>query len=188
MNKKIFCAVLVAWLPLAFLATLLFSSMYLAVQQDIRIGANDPQIQMAEDAARAAENGANIFSMIPSEKIDIAKSLAPFVMAFDDRAQVSASSAVLDGVTPNIPSGAFDVARLNGENRLTWQPEPTVRQAIVIVYYGGEHPGFIVAGRSLREVEKREGMLSLQVGLAWIVAMFGSLVLASILVIFKKKP
>jgi hypothetical protein len=41
------------WLPLAAAVTMLSGLVYIAVQQNMRIGANDPQIQLAEDAARA---------------------------------------------------------------------------------------------------------------------------------------
>ena len=45
------------WLPLAAVTTLLCGLIYLAVQQSLRWGANDPQIQMAEDAAAALAAG-----------------------------------------------------------------------------------------------------------------------------------
>ena len=41
------------WVPLTIGTTLLCGLVYLATQQSIRQGANDPQIQMAEDAAAA---------------------------------------------------------------------------------------------------------------------------------------
>ena len=41
-----------------------------------------------------------------------------------------------------------------GEDRLTWQPEPGVRSATVVVHYQGAQAGFVMAGRSLREVGK----------------------------------
>ena len=39
------------FLPVAVLATLCCGFVYTAVQQDLRMGANDPQLQLAEDAA-----------------------------------------------------------------------------------------------------------------------------------------
>ena len=45
------------WLPLAVLTFAFCGLVYLAVQQDLRIGANDPQIQMAEDIASAITGG-----------------------------------------------------------------------------------------------------------------------------------
>ena len=40
------------FLPVAVLATLCCGLVYAALQHDLRTGANDPQIQLAEDTAR----------------------------------------------------------------------------------------------------------------------------------------
>jgi hypothetical protein len=53
------------WLPLAAVTTLLCGLVYLAVQQSLRQGANDPQIQMAEDAAAALVAGSTPESVLP---------------------------------------------------------------------------------------------------------------------------
>ena len=44
-------AVLQHWLLVAIVVTVLVGLLYAAVQQDLRQGANDQQIQMSEDAA-----------------------------------------------------------------------------------------------------------------------------------------
>jgi hypothetical protein len=41
------------WLPLAVAITILAGLVYATVQQSLRQGANDPQIQLAEDTAAA---------------------------------------------------------------------------------------------------------------------------------------
>jgi hypothetical protein len=46
------------YVPVAVLATLCCGLVYALVQQDLRQSANDPQIQMAQDAARALDSGA----------------------------------------------------------------------------------------------------------------------------------
>ena len=79
------------WLPLAVLTFAFSGLVYLAVQQDLRIGANDPQIQMAEDTASAIAGGANPASLVPSSDIEIATSLAPFVIVFDETGNIIAS-------------------------------------------------------------------------------------------------
>ncbi len=43
--------VLKQWLPLAIAITLLCGLVHVAVQQEVRLSANDPQIGMAEDLA-----------------------------------------------------------------------------------------------------------------------------------------
>ena len=140
-------------MPLAFATAGLCALVYLSVQQFLRQGANDPQIQMAEDAAANLKAGASVESVVPTTKVEIASSLAPFIMVFDNAGNVLASSATLHGTIPSFPIGVLDYTRQNGEDRVTWQPEAGVRMATVITGTGN---GFVLAGRSLREVEIRE--------------------------------
>jgi hypothetical protein len=168
------------WLPLAVVITAVCGLVYLAVQQELRQTANDPQIQIAEDAAAALENGAAVESIVPAEKVAIERSLAPFVMVFNDRGEVAGSSAVLHGQTPQLPAGVLEYVRSHGEDRITWQPEPDVRIAAVVTRYPGAQPGFVLAGRSLREVEVREDNAELEAGAAWIVILGASLAAVSL--------
>jgi hypothetical protein len=55
------------WLLLAIVLTGLIGLVYVAVQQDLRQGANDPQIQMAEDALAKLANGQSVQNVVPSE-------------------------------------------------------------------------------------------------------------------------
>ncbi len=91
------------WLPLAIATAGLCGLAYLTVQQSLRMGANDPQIQMAEDAASALNGGASVDSIIPATKVELATSLAPFMIVFDDSGKVLASSATLHGSVPVLP-------------------------------------------------------------------------------------
>jgi hypothetical protein len=99
--KTIF-SIIIKWLPTTIITAGLCGLVYLTVQQALRMDANDPQIQMAEDAVSA-----------------------------------------LNG-------GVLDYMRQHGEERVTWQPEKGVRMATVVVRYD---KGFVLAGRSLREME-----------------------------------
>lgn len=164
----------VFWLPFSVAITLLCGLIYAAVQQDIRIGANDPQIQVAEDAARALAAGANPQNIVPPYQTDIATSLSPYLMLFNDQGKTVISSAVLNGKPPTVPGGVFAYARQYGETRVTWQPQQGVRSAIVvdrIQNTSGTNIGFVLVGRSLREVEIREGNLLLMVALGWFVTL-----------------
>jgi len=73
----------------------------------------------------------------------------------------------LNGRVPVPPPGVFAATRNVPEQRLTWQPTPGVRSAIVIRHYGGSSPGFVLAGRSLREVEQRIARLIGIVTIMW---------------------
>ena len=144
------------WLPFAAVTVGLSMLVYLAVQQSFRMGANDPQIQMAEDAALSLNAGGSVESAVPAVKVEISSSLSPFIVIFDDSGKVLASSATLHGSIPAYPAGVLDYTRQNGEDRVTWQPESGIRMATVVVRYDN---GFVMAGRSLLEVENRTANL-----------------------------
>ena len=172
------------WLPLSVVITLLSGLVYGAGQQVLRWAANDPQIQMAEDAANALTNGQAPQTVVPAASVDIASSLAPYLVVFDDAGKPVASSGLLHGQPPTLPSGVFDYVRQHGEDRITWQPEPGVRSATVITRVSGSRPGFVLAGRSLREVEQRESQLELIVGLGWLGTLFAALIAVSLCELF----
>jgi len=169
---------LAVWPVLAVAITLLCALVHLAVQQDIRLGANDPQIQLAHDAAAALAQGKRPADVVPSGTVDLATSLATHVTVFDAQGRPLASSASLEGATPAPPAGVFDYARTHEEDRFTWQPRPGVRIAAVLVHHAGASPGFVLAGRSLREVEDRESQLTATVALAWTLTLGATLAVA----------
>ena len=167
------------WLPLVIASTIILLTVYAAVQQDMRTGANDPQIQMAQDGAAVLEGGLVPTLLVGSTKIDMHASLAPFLIIYDDARKVVAASGYLNGEVPVLPSGVFDYAK-NATDRITWQPASTTRVATIVKHFDGAHPGFIAAGRNLREVESREHQLTLMVVAAW----FGLLVLTFIVILY----
>jgi hypothetical protein len=172
---------LVRWLPWAFLATILCGLIYAAVQQNYRQSANDPQVQMAEDAAIFLKSGVAPNQVVPLRKSNIRQSLWPFMTVTDTVGQVLASS-VEEEHPPVPPQSSLEAADRAGMNRITWEPEKGIRHATVIVPYtvgtGTSTVGYVVAGRSLREVEKREAQLIANVLLAWLAAMLGTFILA----------
>lgn len=137
-----------------------FGTIYILAQHLNRLSANDPQIQMAYDLARDAAAGNQ--PIFDQKKVDLSQSLAPFVIVLDDKLKVVASNAVLDGKTPIPPKGVFEYAKNNPDDRITYQPKPGVRSALVVKYFDGRQKGlpagrqgYIAVGRSLTEVEKR---------------------------------
>ncbi len=175
-------AIVKYWLILAIVVTGLSWLIYAVVQQDIRQSANDPQIQLAEDSATKLADGQSIQEVVPEEKVDIAKSLAPYIIVFDSSGKPVASSAQLNGQTPTIPVGVFASVRQNGEDRITWQPQSGVRSAVVVTQFKGSSSGFVLAGRSLREVEKREDFMMQIVFAGWISMLLVTL-LATVIIV-----
>lgn len=173
--------VLKSWLPIAAAVTILCGLVYVSVQQSFRMGANDPQIQMAEDAARRLAAGQSAAEVLPGGKVDLQDSLAPYLIIFDQAGRVVAANATLHEQVPMPPEGVLAYARANGDDRVTWQPEPGVRSATVVVPVAGGPGGFVLAGRSLREVEARVGQLNVLVGLGWLAALGSTLLLVLLL-------
>jgi len=171
MTKKIFFKMIFGLV----IITAIFLTIYTVGQQVLRQLANDPQIQMAEDTATALASGSAVpadFMPASRQPFDMSQTLAPFTMIFDQGGVPLESSATLAGEAVVPPAGTFDYAKLHGENRFTWQPARGARFAVVLKYYGGVRPGFVLVGRSLREVETREDNLLKIVALAWLGCVF----------------
>ncbi len=149
------------WLPLGVTIILLGGLMHVAVQQNYRQSANDPQIQIAEDIAAALTSGsASPESIVsPSPTADMTSSLSPFLVLYSATGTPLGGSAALDGKLPTLPDGVLDYAKEHSENRLTWQPKDSFRVAAVITKFTGATEGYVLVGRSLKEVEVREKQL-----------------------------
>lgn len=166
-HKVIYLKFLFLWVFLAIIITVAYFFIYTVVQQSYRLSANDPQIQMAEDAKLSIENGTKLESIIPQRRVDMSNSLDPYLIIFDELGVPIMSSVKLDGVTPKPPIGVFTDAKTKGSLTFTWQPKPGVRSAVVVMRFNGINSGYVLAGRSLREVEKREDQLFLDVVIVW---------------------
>lgn len=169
--------ILARWLQLAALATATSLLVYLAVQQVGRQTANDPQLQVARDAATALAAGQQASSFAAGPAIDIERSLAPWTTVVDEKGAIVSSSARLHGNLRTVPAGVLDHARRTGEERVTWQPEPGVRMATVVVH--NRSGGFVVAGRSLEESEARTAAYGKLILAGWFATLVGLLVIVS---------
>lgn len=153
-NRDIIIKALTVWLVASYVLTAAALMAYSAAQQALRLSANWPQVQMARDGASAVASGKPADSVATGDKIDIATSLAPFVIVYDGSGNVSASSGLLNGVAPKIPAGVLDYTAKNGEDRVSWTPDKSVRIAAVVVKVGGGPGGYVLSGRSLEEPER----------------------------------
>ena len=184
--------VFIAWLPLAVAVTLLCSLVYATVQQNYRQSLNDPQIQMAEDAANSINAGVAPSAVFGGTKaVDIGSSLAPWLAVFDASGMMVVSSGSLDGQAITFPSGVFNTSTWHTyaeygisipvppqEDRFTWQPRSGVREAVVLIkVQSSTGTVFVASGRNMREVENREGALVFTVAIGWIVTLVGTLLI-----------
>jgi len=196
-------ALIINALILAVLATGLALALYAIPQQVLRQGANDPQIALAGDLVAKLEKGVAPSEAVPAAGLDMARSLTPFVIVYDDQGRPLASQAELNGQTPAPPQGVLDYVRQHGEERVSWQPvlgttsnkeeksalsggmalqrTHGVRIAAVIQRVqlaNGSPGGFVLAGRNMREVEAREAKVRQMAAFTWIcmlgVILFGT--------------
>src|SRR5262249_5361856 len=97
------------------------------------------------------------------------RSLMPFVTLYDHRQQPLKSSGFLDGKMPHLPAGVYNIALANGDDRVTWQPHPNIRIALIVMRVQWPTVEFVAVGRSLKEVEMREANLFYMTGVAWLI-------------------
>lgn len=163
---------LVTHLAAAIIVSGILLAMYATVQQVHRSAANDPQLQLARDIS-ARINTNNIAHLLPDDTIDISQSLSTFVALYNSNGEPVGSTGMLDGKLPEIPKGVFEYAKANKENDITWQPRPGVRMAMVVesVPSSSSQVGYVAVGRSLQEVEVREGNLVNMIMMVWVACM-----------------
>ncbi|HZU32087.1 MAG TPA: hypothetical protein VFB79_13300 [Candidatus Angelobacter sp.] len=156
---------------LAVILTILGGAAAITMQQMLRGGANQPQIDMAEWYASEIGSGEAPGNVIPPGYVDMERSLQPFVIFYDDHGKPGPGTGYIDQAIPTPPAGVFDFVRSHGSENVTWQPRPGVRMASVVKRVGGKGSGFILAGRSLRVVEEQEGLLRRMAFGGWIAVM-----------------
>jgi hypothetical protein len=106
-------------LPILVAGSVIMLVAYAAIQQSYRQSANDPQIELAEDAAAALSGGSPADGLLLGmPQVDMSQSLMPFIMIFDDSGKLLSSSAYVNGSPsaaglPTPPHGVFDFVRSN---------------------------------------------------------------------------
>ncbi len=174
-------------LILAALSTVLALGLHWIPQQVLRMNANDPQVELAGNAAVRLEHGAPARELVPADSVDIAASLSPFMAIYDEQGKMLASSAQLDGKAVAPPAGVFAYARQHGEERLTWAPRGDVRIASILRHVDDANGGFVLAGRNMCEIEAREDLTLKMAGLLWL-AMIGIVAVGTLIFGWMTQP
>jgi hypothetical protein len=146
-------------LALALVLTLAGGVTAVTMQQMLRRGADQPQVDMADRYAGEIGLGEAPGDVVPPGYVDLERSLQPFVIFYDDYGRPGTGTGYIDQSLPVLPSGVLEFVRSHGSENVTWQPRPGIRIASVIKHVTGKGSGFILAGRSLRTVEEQESLL-----------------------------
>src|SRR5579864_5447817 len=97
------------WVGVLLILTITFSTIYTVGQQVLRTSANDPQIQLAEDAATQLNNGSNPIDVVTGN-VDMSGSLAPFVNIYNSQGQPVAGNGYLAGTLAEPPIGILQAS------------------------------------------------------------------------------
>ncbi len=162
------------WVYGAIIISASFALIEVVVQQTYRQAANDPQVQIANDAMLALQSSAAILDLIPKQRVQIDLSLKEFLIIYDTEGNPIAGNGYIGEKLLVVPKGVFEAAKKAGENRVTLEPKPGIRiAAIVVPFVGREANGYALSGRNLREVEAREASLYTSVLYAWFATLLG---------------
>jgi hypothetical protein len=173
----------VPWILSVVLVTLFCLLLLFVLRSVVRQGANDPQVQIAEDVARVFSGNqftdetlrSSFETFVPSKmQVDIGLSLSPWIQVYDASGEVIASSATIQEAqtTPRVSTELFEGLQKRDQIRLTWKPQKGIRQAIVITKFSGLRSGYVVVGRSLREAEDQIRIVTEIISATWFVMVF----------------
>lgn len=155
----------------AVLVTGVILLVYATMQQQYRTAANDPQLQIARDAVTALKQGKPATAIIPADTVDMEKSLATCIQVYNTGGKQVASNGYIGAKPPVVAAGVLNKAKAEGEYAVSWQPTPAVRTSAVIAYTGGSQGSYVLAARSLEEVEKRISALVKMIFMCWLLCM-----------------
>jgi hypothetical protein len=154
-------------ISLIAIITIILGVVYIAVQQNYRSGANDPQMQLAYAIRDQLQKGKSIEMYFQKDTIDLQKSLSVFVASYDENGSPIQSNGLIDGKLPQIPLSVIRYVKMHKEDWITWQPRKNIRLATGILATGSTPVSFIAVGRSLKNVEDRVSNLITMIGIGW---------------------
>lgn len=151
------------WVAGAVITTIVFATMYLALQHIGRQAVND-----APAAAAAAQ-----IQQIGSDpglgpRLELTKDSGIFLMVIGEDNKAISTTVTLRGKVPTLPVGVLDTTRATGTDVVTWQPEPGLRMAVVTRQAAGK---VVVAGQSLTPFENTDKWTQLILTAGWLTSM-----------------
>jgi hypothetical protein len=143
-----------ALLPI-IVTLLVVSSTFVLLQQTIRNGVNDELVNVADSVVAAVEKNRAVLDSQPQDQlIDPSKSNAIFIQAYNEDGSLILSTLGVDGnKDTKIPKKVLDNIKVGVTNYVTWAPKKDTRLATVTKKFGGDKPGFILTGKSLKSTD-----------------------------------
>ncbi|KFF59783.1 hypothetical protein JF66_08900 [Cryobacterium sp. MLB-32] len=161
MRRSILLAIGVA---VVLAGSVALGSTYLVAQRLDRERTDVASLQLADAVVGELKSGlTRTYESLP--RVDLATSLHPFVIVFDEQDRAIAGTGFLHGTLGSVPHGTLDTARMVGTHHVSWQPEPGLRFATVQVAVGNV---VVLAGQSLKPAEEHTAELGLQLAAAWL--------------------
>ncbi len=173
-----------AWIPLAVAITGIFIALYCTGQFILRSLANEEQVRISADVVRYLEGGGDPMALNSPMPTDIGTGLAPYIIFYSLDLRAMAGSGLLDNESPVLPRGVYEFTKKWGEHRLTWQPKPDVRHAVLMRHLDTPTAGYLLVGKSLKETERTICVLWSILSALWALTMLLSLLATAII----KKP
>ena len=155
---------LAAWIIGVIVATFTLGTVYVVAQQLDRQAADQVGAQLATQVASELSAGSSAtIDALP--RVDLAASLAPFVVVYDASGHPVSGNGYLDGRLAEPPSGVISAAASDGSNHVSWQPRPGLRFATVEIRSGDR---VVMGAQSLIPTEQRADRLGMLVAFAWL--------------------
>ncbi|WP_427131998.1 hypothetical protein [Pseudarthrobacter sp. S9] len=155
-----------AWVTAGLIITILCGMFYAVQQQTVRRSANTEPAAAVERELQLIDFGSHA-SAEPA--LELNQNSGPFVIVYSADNTAETGTAVLDGTLPAMPDGVLDFARTHGLDRITWQPRPDLRMALVIKPAAGGKA--VVGGQSLTPFEDRDRQSLLFTVLGWLASL-----------------
>ncbi len=155
---------LAAWIIGVVVATFTLGTVYVVAQQLDRQAADQVGAQLATQVASELSTGSSA-TVDSLPHVDLAASLAPFVVVYDASGHPVSGNGYLDGRLAEPPAGVIAAAASEGSNHVTWQPRAGLRFATVEIRSGDQ---VVMGAQSLIPTEQRAERLGLLVAFAWL--------------------
>ncbi len=174
------------WLCAFITVSLVFGVVYKVVRVSLDSTLHDPLTYEAVGAAWRLANNKPANGQLKADfpvKTDVSSNLNTFTTVYDHEKNLVASSGVLNGQTPELPTGFLDGTNQYVRNYFDWRPTEEVHLAGTTVALGDD--GYVLVGRNMQEADRQGNRVTKSVILGWVASVL--VLTAGTLMISKRK-